>query len=92
MKLTRRALLMTSVTVLVKAEAASVARVTTESEAGEQLIVTGRIVRSDANTPASGVTLTLYQTDAAGIYGKSSGIPAQIARLRGKLVTGADGR
>ena len=83
---------MMSATVLVKADATGVVRVTRDSEPGERLIVTGRILRSDGKTPASGVMLSLYHTDAAGIYGPGSGQPAEIARLKAKLVTGADGR
>ena len=83
---------MMSAAALLKADAGSVARVTADTEPGERLIITGRILRADGNTPASGVTLTLYQTDAAGIYGPGSGQPSEIARLRGRLVTGADGR
>jgi protocatechuate 3,4-dioxygenase beta subunit len=69
-----------------------VAHVTSDSEPGERLVVTGRILRADGTTPASGVVLTLYQTDSVGIYGPGSGRPEEVARLKGKLVTGADGR
>lgn len=92
MELTRRAVFLFSAGVLLKADAPSVVRVTGNSEPGERLIVTGRILRPDGKTPASGVTLSLYHTDAAGIYGQGSGQPADIARLKGRLVTGSDGR
>ena len=83
---------MLSAGALVKGDDAAVLRVTRDSEPGERLITTGRVLRADGKTPASGVTLSLYHTDAAGIYGQGSGQPSEIARLKGRLVTGADGR
>ena len=47
--------------------------VTGEDEAGEPLVVRGVIYRNDGKTPAPGVILYVYQTDATGHYTPSAG-------------------
>ena len=74
------------------AEGASRLRLTRPEEPGEPLVVSGIVYRRDRRTPASGVTLYFWQTDAKGIYGPAGSSPKDSARLRGRLVTGADGR
>lgn len=58
-------------------------------EPGERLTVTGRVVGADGVTPAAGVILYAYHTDAEGHYTRGL---ATKPRLRGWLRTGADGR
>jgi protocatechuate 3,4-dioxygenase beta subunit len=59
-------------------------------EPGERLHVSGRIVAADG-TPASGIRLSVYHTDAEGYYTRPVSDPRR-ARIRGALVTGPDGR
>jgi protocatechuate 3,4-dioxygenase beta subunit len=67
------------------------ARVASEQEKGERLIVRGRVLRSEGGPPAAGATIMVYQTDAAGIYSKQSGAPIDVARLRGQFTAGNNG-
>lgn len=46
-----------------------IARITAPAEAGAPLVVSGRVVAPDGRTPASGVTVYAYNTDADGYYG-----------------------
>jgi len=64
-------------------------------ETGERLVITGTIYENDGRTPASGVLLYAYQTDAGGVYpkrGDETGNARRHGFLRGWLRTGADGR
>lgn len=64
-------------------------------EPGERLVVTGTVYEADGTTPAAGVLIYAYHTDAEGIYSKrgdETGNGRRHGRLRGWLVTGADGR
>ena len=64
-------------------------------EPGERLVVTGTVYESDGETPAPGVLVYAYHTDAEGIYSKrgdETGNGRRHGRLRGWLVTGPDGR
>lgn len=56
-------------------------------EPGTPLVFSGTVFRPDGTTPAPGVVLYVYQTDATGIYGP----PGRAPRLRGWLRTAADG-
>jgi protocatechuate 3,4-dioxygenase beta subunit len=58
-------------------------------EPGAQLRVRGRVVQPDGRTPAAGVTVYAYQTDASGVYAREAGAPP---RLRGFMTTDAQGR
>ena len=59
-------------------------------EPGEPLIVTGTVYRSDGETPAAGVTLYAYHTDAEGLYSETNDNTRP--RLKATLRTDADGR
>jgi protocatechuate 3,4-dioxygenase beta subunit len=64
--------------------------VITRAQPGEQaLLVEGQVVRADGRTPAAGVVLYVYQTDASGYYSRQRGAPP---RLRGWMRTNAQGR
>ncbi|HEY6304997.1 MAG TPA: hypothetical protein VI488_00900 [Candidatus Angelobacter sp.] len=58
------------------------------SEPGEKLIVSGQVLAPDGVTPASGVTIYAYQTDATGLYHNDAN---RIARLHGWARTDATG-
>ena len=64
-------------------------------EAGERLIVEGTVYGPDGRTPAPGVLLYAYHTNAGGVYpkrGNETGNARRHGYLRGWLRTGADGR
>ena len=65
--------------------------ITRADEPGEPLVMSGTIYEADGVTPARGVLLYVYHTDAAGLYIKP-GQPRLPPRLRGWMRTGADGR
>lgn len=65
------------------------------AEPGERLHVDGRVLQPDGTTPATGVTLFLYQTDHTGVYPRStdsSAVLRQAGRLHGWARTDAAGR
>ena len=68
------------------------ARLAPESEPGAPLVVSGTIYAADGRTPLEGATLFAYHTDARGIYSEQRGEPSVTARLRGRMLTGRDGR
>ena len=64
-------------------------------EAGERLMVEGTVYRPDGKTPAAGVLLYAYQTNAGGVYakrGNETGNGRRHGYLRGWLRTGNDGK
>jgi protocatechuate 3,4-dioxygenase beta subunit len=65
-----------------------------KDEPGKPLVVRGVIYRSDGKTPAPGVVLYVYQTDATGHYapGPDQTHGRRHGRLRGWMKTDADGR
>ena len=70
-------------------------RLAEPAERGEPLVLTGRVLRADGRTPAAGVLLYLYQTNAAGVYatrGDETGNGRRHGYLRGWLRTDAAGR
>jgi hypothetical protein len=59
-------------------------------EPGKRLIVSGRVLAPDDKTPAAGVTVYAYNTDAQGYYGENHAeFPP---RLYGWMKTDAEGR
>jgi len=62
-----------------------------QDEPGDRIIVSGTIFKEDGVTPAAGITLFLYQTDAGGYYHRPNEDVFD-PRLRGWLRTGKDGR
>lgn len=65
------------------------ARLAPEGEPGEPLRVEGLLFAPDGVTPASGVVVYAYQTDATGLYSHRRGEPP---RLRGWMRTDGNGR
>jgi len=51
------------------ANPSSTAQIAADNEPGERLIVSGRAFKPDGTTPAAGITVYAYNTDAEGYYG-----------------------
>jgi protocatechuate 3,4-dioxygenase beta subunit len=71
------------------ATATSSAILVSEDEPGERLVVSGTVFQPDGVTPAPGVIVYAYQTDATGVYNTQRNAPP---RLRGWVRTDAQGR
>jgi protocatechuate 3,4-dioxygenase beta subunit len=69
----------------------SIARIAPADEPGTPLVIEGRVYQSDGRTPAPGVTVFAYHTDARGQYDGPAAVPHSW-RLRGWAVTDAEGR
>ena len=67
-----------------------------KGEPGESLVISGTVYKEDGKTPASGILIYAYHTNAAGIYPKrtpDTGRPQwRHGYLRGWMRTGKDGR
>jgi protocatechuate 3,4-dioxygenase, beta subunit len=59
-------------------------------EPGERLVMSGTIFQPDGKTPAEGIVLYVYHTDATGYYSKDD--DPYNPRLRGWMKTGPDGK
>jgi protocatechuate 3,4-dioxygenase beta subunit len=73
----------------------SSARLVPANEPGEPLYLSGTVRHADGTSPAAGVILLVYQTDAEGRYphrGDTSTLTRRTSALRAWLQTGADGR
>jgi hypothetical protein len=55
------------------------ARVSSDSEPGEKLVISGKVLRTAGGPPASGTVISMYQTDAKGIYSTEQGPPVKVA-------------
>lgn len=62
-----------------------------KDEPGEPLIVTGTIYQPDGKTPASGIGVYVYHTDAEGYYRKGTN-SSENPRLKGVMKTNSDGK
>ncbi|MFN0085816.1 MAG: intradiol ring-cleavage dioxygenase [Blastocatellia bacterium] len=64
------------------------------NEPGEPMEISGTIYQADGKTPAAGVILYVYQTNAAGVYAAAPGQTAarRHGALRGWMKTDAAGR
>ncbi len=66
-----------------------------EDEPGEPLVLAGRVFQSDGKTPAAGVIIYAYHTNAQGVYptrGDERGWARRHGYLRGWVETDAEGR
>jgi len=74
----------------VPAALTSRARLAPMQEPGQPMVVSGTVYAPDGRTPAAGITVYAYHTDASGLYHpKGVGVPP---RLRGWMKTDAQGR
>lgn len=65
------------------------------AEATNKIKVTGTVFKSDGKTPAAGVILYVYHTNAGGVYatkGNEEGWARRHGYIRGWVKTGTDGR
>lgn len=72
------------------AHAAAEGRIAAADEPGEPMEIHGTIYAADGVTPAAGVVLYVYHTDAAGLYRPGDGVGNP--RLRAHFKTDANGR
>jgi len=63
----------------------------TEGEPGEPMIINGTIYAPDGRTPLEGIKLSVYQTDATGVYSTTGG-DNRNTKIHGTMLTVADGR
>ncbi len=63
-----------------------------KSEAGERLVVSGKVYGEDGKTPLAGVSIYVYHTDVSGYYSSATNDDNRNPRLRGYLRTDAQGR
>ena len=71
------------------------AEIAPAEEPGERLVLEGTVFGEDGETPASGVVIYAYHTDAEGLYSKrgdETGNGLRHGHLRGWVRTGEDGR
>ncbi len=66
-------------------------RIADPAEPGERMVVSGRVLGADGETPVAGATVFVFHTDAAGYY-SPGGMDESNARLCGLMLTGPDGR
>jgi protocatechuate 3,4-dioxygenase beta subunit len=64
--------------------------IASKDETGEPLLMSGTIYQPDGTTPAEGLVLFVFHTDAKGHYNKED--DPNNPRLRGWMKTGKDGR
>lgn len=69
----------------------SVARLSEWGEPGAPLVVRGRVFRADGKTPAEGLTLFLYHTDARGLYSEPRGGREPDPQIKGYVRTDREG-
>ncbi len=70
-------------------------RIASEDEPGEPMVISGHVLEPDGLTPAAGVILYLYHTNAEGVYprrGDETGNARRHGYLRGWLRTDDEGR
>jgi protocatechuate 3,4-dioxygenase beta subunit len=67
------------------------AKIVSDQEPGEPLIVSGTIYSPNGKTPMEGINLYVYQTDATGVYSTSGG-ENRGTRIHGQMRTDAKGR
>lgn len=64
---------------------------TSKDEPGEPLVVAGTVYAPDGKTPAAGITVYVYHTDAAGYYRKGAN-SSDNPRIKGTMITNSEGR
>src|SRR5947209_3145952 len=73
----------------VPAKVSTIGIIAGPDEPGERLIITGQVFGPDGRTPAPGVLVYAYQTDATGLYHNDA---QRVARLHGWAKTDSEGR
>lgn len=67
-------------------------QISPKGEPGEAMEITGRILKPDGRTPAPGVILYVYHTDAKGEYSPGPNHKGRHGHLRGWMKTDSQGR
>ena len=62
------------------------------NEKGEPLIISGTIYAPDGKTPMEGILLSVYQTDATGVYSTKGGEDQRNTRINGRMRSNAQGK
>lgn len=62
-----------------------------KEEPGEPMVVTGTVYAADGKTPAPGVEVYVYHTDAEGYYRKGNNNSSN-PRLKGTMISDAEGK
>ena len=62
------------------------------NQEGQRMKIEGTVFQKDGKTPAAGIIVYYYQTNAAGVYPGSAGKTTRHGSIRGWMKTGADGR
>lgn len=65
------------------------------SQAGTKLVLSGTVYQRDGKTPAPGIVLYYYHTDATGLYSQGPGVDQRASRhgyLRGWVKSDSDGK
>lgn len=62
------------------------------NERGEPLIISGTIYAPDGKTPMEGILLSVYQTDASGVYSTKGGEDQRNTRINGRMRSNAQGK
>ena len=76
-------------TILLLSTLTSTMQIAPPPDGGERLVISGRILMANGRTPAPGVTLFAYHTNAKGVYIERGGKPYG---LSGRLRSDAQGR
>jgi protocatechuate 3,4-dioxygenase beta subunit len=63
-----------------------------DKEPGQPLRIAGRVVDAETGAPIDGAQVLVYQTDDGGEYEPADLADESTARLRGEMITAADGR
>ena len=74
----------------VPATVTSRTKLSSDSDAGDRILISGTVYTSDGKQPASGTLIYLYHTDVHGIYGRSG--EHRHGRYRGWILTDQRGR
>lgn len=64
---------------------------TSKDEPGEPLVVMGTVYLPDGKTPAAGITVYVYHTDAEGYYRKGANSSSN-PRIKGTMITNGEGK
>ena len=65
--------------------------INSKDEPGEPLIVSGTVYAPDGKTPAPGITVYVYHTDAEGYYRKGAN-SSENPRIKGTMITNSEGK
>lgn len=63
----------------------------TDSDKGEKMLISGTVFQPDGKTPAPNVLIYIYHTDIEGFYGRRAG-EHKHGRYRGWMLTDANGK